>query len=321
MRKIILIFMIGLISYGFTRAEEVTRSTETAKKPELKLLWNKTFDGEIKSFAVFHDGGYVAASINRGRWIWNKEKGKNEYVGTSKIVLLNEYGKELWRREVSKPMGGVKLGNVEPIVVWRGQNEINVYNKKGELMWVRQLIGFSIISPNDKYIATIHTGIEGVTPRGLTVFDIEGNKLWNYNPMKFFNAQFLSDEKIILISVDIYGGAFYERSILKRVDKTKGDVIIFESKNGEVVYRDKIEVPFPVYEIKNIELIKGNIVKVDFGEDGKLLIALKENIIVNTKNIGCKSYWSNGWPIEMKSIVIRRDKDNKKELLFYRKLK
>ena len=310
MKKMMLILVMGMIfCRGIIDAEEVTKSTGTIKKPKLKLLWKKEFDGEVHSFCAFYDGSYVAVAV--------KPNQKMKYKGG--IILLDKEGKKIWEKNENFAVKG--FAKKHPWVIVTNYDETRLLDINGKIIWKKKVQGSPIISPNDKYIATIHTGIEGVTPRGLTVFDIKGNKLWNYNPMKFLNAQFLSDEKIILISVDIYGGAFYESSILKKVDKTKGDVIIFESKNGEVVYRDKIEVPFPVYEIKNIDLIKGNIVKVDFGEDGKLLIALKENIIVNTKNIGCKSYWSNGWPIEMKSIVIRRDKDNKKELLFYRKLR
>ena len=311
MRNIILILMLGVIFSGFIQAEEVIQSTVTAKK-EPELLWKKEFDGDIRSFAVFHDGSYVAVSIDKGKWNWNKEKNKNEYVGTSKLVLLNGYGKELWEGEVDKAMGGAKLGNSEPIVIWRGQNGISLYNKKGKLMWVRQDMGSSIISPNNKYIAMVHNGIEGVTPQGIKVYDIEGNELWRYKPDNFFNADFLSDNEIILVSVEQYG-------IAHRIDNNKGFVEIREAETGEIKYEEKIDIPFEVPDIDYIDYHPDeNSAEIIFG-DKKLLFDLKGKIDIDKIVSKVKSQWSNGWQIETDASVIEINKANQKELLFYQK--
>ena len=258
MKKMMLILVMGMIfCRGIIDAEEVTKSTGTIKKPRLKLLWKKEFDGEVKCFSAFHDGSYIAVGMDKSKL--NEEKSKYIYK-KSEIILLDRKGKELWRREIGERLGLVKLGNTRPLVIVTNYQKIWVYDEEGNLIWEqfsKWTQGIPIISPDDKYIATVHTGIEGVTPRGLTVFDIKGNKLWNYNPVSSLNVVFIPFNAIFInrdmVAIVVSPICHHENS-KKIVPDTSGKVIVFEVNNGKKIYEDTFEYLQDVYEI-NLESV------------------------------------------------------------------
>ena len=273
MKKMILIMMLGMIfCRGIIQAEEIKKSTETVKQ-KLKLLWKKEFDGEIKSFAVFHDGSYIAVELNSSDY----EKG----VKKVEICLLDKEGKELWRKEENWAIKG--FGNKSPILIVTNYRETKIFDIEGNLIWDKKVYGKPIISPNDKYIATIHTGIEGVTPRGLTVFDIKGNKLWNYNPMKFFNAIFITDDLIAVVKPPVC-----RLKGKKVVREAPGDVEILRVSDGRKLYTDTFEYLTVVFEVKLDYDMDKNVLKIFLGgypKDGEVNIFLPIKIEIDNREI------------------------------------
>jgi len=308
MRNIILILMLGVIFSGFIQAEEVIQSTVTAKK-ELKLQWKKTFDGEIKNFVPSENGNYIAVSVD-------KSELKDKFSG---INFLDREGNVIWQKNLKYDwkIRGIVDKSTAVIVIPKGpQRAVKIYNKEGQLDWDSEAKenrpGLPIISPSDKYIMIVHNGIEGVTPQGIKVYDIEGNELWRYKPEYFFNADFLSDNEIILVSVEQYG-------IAQRNDNNKGYVEIREAETGEIKYEEKIDIPFEVPDIDYIDYHPDeNSAEIIFG-DKKLLFDLKGKIDIDKIVSKVKSQWSNGWQIETDASVIEINKANQKELLFYQK--
>jgi len=248
MRRIILVLMLEMIFSGFIQAEEISQSTKTVKAPKLKLLWKKEFDGEVKCFAAFHDGSYIAVGVDKSEY--GKKIYKNE------IILLNEVGEKLWTKELRGNWTVRAFGNKNPVIIVDTYGEVRIYDWKGNIIWQKHDIGVPIISPNDKYIVTVHNGLEGVTPRGIKLYDMEGDMLWKYNPHEdkliLFEAIFMSDELISIVGIP-YAGKEYKGNIGKMVPMGyPGKVVVMRVPTGEKLYETTYECNKKVSQILDL---------------------------------------------------------------------
>jgi len=270
-----------VIFSGFIQAEEIIQSRETAKEPELKLLWKKEFDGDIKSFAAFHDGSYIAVGIDKSdherKIYWNE------------IILLNETGKELWTKELQGNWTVRAFGNKNPVTIVDTYGEIRIYDWKGNIIWQKHDIGTAIISPKDKYIATVHNGIEGVTPQGIKLYDMEGNMLWGYNPREdelvLFDAIFLNERFMAAVGVPFIEKRYEDNDgqlVAIPIKTYPGKVVVMSISNGAKIYEMTYEYSSADSRILdlNYDLLRNElrVVLSSYPQDGEIIVPLPSKI-------------------------------------------